>query len=579
MYTDIDELFNQHEEDIAELTTKHEKKPEYIRALLTNTSQYKSTRQPNLRNTIIHDLSVKATDEGHALKLPALQAMADKILIMELSEAEEEHLITQLQDHRDLHHMGLHASNIAAATNARGAITRLQQEIMMLYERTGTRAIAFFTHGHIDDTIMPSYAVSGDTMDFFLECQKLHIAGIDVLYKMIKNWTIHMSYMYFDVDICEAWKVDIEGWDADSIPFTNPLDLCIEPLHRLHDGWCNGSIKWVYMKLNQITALNKDLETRQAAGENLKMPRNRRSDVGGKHCHCGNKDQEEDNADKGEDKDDSADDHANDHGDNHSNEFGDASARDHGNDGSYAGGDQEHYGNGPTSNMLPSSSALILLHLRDQAIDVGFDLLDPALFHPPLFDPTLFNPALFNPTFNASALSGSAPPAFVSMLSSGAAAHVIIEGTASAGNAVAPNSTSAGAASFITYNPACSVPLGNTSNLKRKAAKQGNDAPAKKQRNSKLDGAAKKGKAASGAADSEPPVEKVRKVRIDKGIPRAKPAGGASGAVSCMSTAWGSHNDKTTELAKQKMQERSAAWVAAAAQSNSAALQLPPTAV
>jgi hypothetical protein len=57
---------------------------------------------------------------------------------------------------------------------------------MNLHTRTGTRCVALFTRGNVDDQFIPTYAESGGSFDFFI--QSLKIAGLDVL-RLFEQWS------------------------------------------------------------------------------------------------------------------------------------------------------------------------------------------------------------------------------------------------------------------------------------------------------------------------------------------------------------------------------------------------------
>lgn len=57
---------------------------------------------------------------------------------------------------------------------------------MSLYERTGTRGFAFFSRGHIDDSVMPTFAQAGEAVAFFVEVMK--VPAIDIL-RRFEQWS------------------------------------------------------------------------------------------------------------------------------------------------------------------------------------------------------------------------------------------------------------------------------------------------------------------------------------------------------------------------------------------------------
>ncbi|KAJ6532937.1 hypothetical protein B0H10DRAFT_2449621 [Mycena sp. CBHHK59/15] len=62
----------------------------------------------------------------------------------------------------------------------------MQDEIMGLYERTGTRGFAFFTRGHLNDAVMPTFVQSGDAISFCMEVLKK--PAIEVL-QLFEQWS------------------------------------------------------------------------------------------------------------------------------------------------------------------------------------------------------------------------------------------------------------------------------------------------------------------------------------------------------------------------------------------------------
>lgn len=59
---DVEEHYEDFQAKVTTLSIKHGKKERYIRKLLSNGTQYKKRRALNIRNAIVHDLSLKAKD-------------------------------------------------------------------------------------------------------------------------------------------------------------------------------------------------------------------------------------------------------------------------------------------------------------------------------------------------------------------------------------------------------------------------------------------------------------------------------------------------------------------------------------
>ena len=81
---------------------------------------------------------------------------------------------------------------------------------MTLFERTGTRGVALFTRGNVDDHFMPTYAESGGAFDFFLQATK--IPGLTYVRQF------------------EQWSCLQERGRSPSSPFSCPsLNSCTAP--------------------------------------------------------------------------------------------------------------------------------------------------------------------------------------------------------------------------------------------------------------------------------------------------------------------------------------------------------------
>ncbi|KAJ7079412.1 hypothetical protein B0H15DRAFT_752800, partial [Mycena belliarum] len=182
---DVDEFYAFRAQTMVDLAAKHGRSIDYIRTLLTNSSQYKQTREISLRNAVIHDIAVKAKEgelvlcllltsvltisDGETHHITELHKLADAVLAKGVSPEDEASMIQALRDAREEKRMGIRASNVAAATDTRATAARIQEELTALFERTGTRGFAFVSRGHSDDANMPTFAQSGDALAFCVE--------------------------------------------------------------------------------------------------------------------------------------------------------------------------------------------------------------------------------------------------------------------------------------------------------------------------------------------------------------------------------------------------------------------------
>ncbi|KAJ7321635.1 hypothetical protein DFH08DRAFT_970000 [Mycena albidolilacea] len=314
LYDLVDEFYDVKKKYINNIVKDHHHTEEYALTILSNTTQYKQSREISMRNTIVHDLHKQAQDRGETMSLKDLTAAADEVAHLPRSKEEVARLRGQLQEKRELVRVGLRANNLSAGADSRAIVNRIQDEIMNLHTRTGTRCVALFTRRNVDDQLIPTYAESGGSFDFFI--QSLKIAGLNVLrlfeqwsciqdqarqrdsviemkreitqvfnvalHRMTKNKKLKMSYTNFDTLIKLAWKVKLVGW-PDDIPFVKPSDLgSSNRVRRICSMVRSSQIHWVYLKLDEITELEADIERRHAAGT-LHKVRKPRADKGKKH--------------------------------------------------------------------------------------------------------------------------------------------------------------------------------------------------------------------------------------------------------------------------------------------------------
>ncbi|KAJ7830575.1 hypothetical protein B0H14DRAFT_3464721 [Mycena olivaceomarginata] len=314
LYDLVDKFYDVKKKYIDNIVKDHHHTEEYALSILSNTTQYKQSRDISMRNAIVHDLHKQAQDRGETMSLQDLTAATDKVAHLPRSKEEVARLRGQLQEKRELARVGLRANNLLAGADSQAIVNRIQDEIMNLHTRTGTRCVALFTRGNIDDQFIPTYAESGGSFDFFI--QSLKIAGLDVLrlfeqwsciqdqarqrdsviemkreitkvlnaalHRMTKNKKLKMSYTNFDTLIKLAWKVKLVGW-PDDIPFVKPSDLgSSDRVRRICSMVRSSQIHWVYLKLDEITELEADIERRRVAGT-LHKVRKQRADKGKKH--------------------------------------------------------------------------------------------------------------------------------------------------------------------------------------------------------------------------------------------------------------------------------------------------------
>ncbi|KAJ7445934.1 hypothetical protein FB451DRAFT_1292519 [Mycena latifolia] len=313
---DVDAFFAFRASEVTRISTKHSVKEEMVRKMLCNTTQLKTTRGPNLRNAIIHDLALKTRAAGDTKVLTDLQmGLTDAVDEGELTvdpdlldDAEKKRLLDQLVAYRNTQKRGARATNKAAAMDGMQVAHRVRDMLLDLFERTGIRGIALFTRGNPDDEALPHGVDSDDSLDFFQE--ELGISFLDALRSFerysctldngaqdpngvarvrkqagklirdtlrvaVNNKKVNMSYENYDYTIRQLLKVQLLGWPTD-IAFGRPSQLLATDVRKIRDGLRDGSIRW-----HRMTSKDHAELVKKNAAEPARM-RATRSDKGTK---------------------------------------------------------------------------------------------------------------------------------------------------------------------------------------------------------------------------------------------------------------------------------------------------------
>ncbi|KAJ6477233.1 hypothetical protein DFH09DRAFT_1342205 [Mycena vulgaris] len=278
-------------------------------------SSFKASREPSLYRAVMHHLKAEgniatmrstrnmdaATVKNHkrAAILIELHRLTKEALNEGFTPEEEKEMIAALRAAREHKRVGVQASNIAAATDTRNIANRIQDELVALFERTGTRGFCLMTRGHCDDGVIPTFLHSGESKAFVIEVLKR--APLDVL-RLFEQWSCARSAVRRDnrsslcmqiAQLVEEKLREITGSDTLRIDYVN-MDVAIreawkhvEPLHPLRDGWVSGRISWVAMTPEQVAELADELAARRAANSGVVKKRKQRSDKNGKHTKTG----------------------------------------------------------------------------------------------------------------------------------------------------------------------------------------------------------------------------------------------------------------------------------------------------
>ncbi|KAJ6538064.1 hypothetical protein B0H19DRAFT_1079140 [Mycena capillaripes] len=335
-HTDVDAFYDYKNTLKTTLAKKYNRNPAYINKLLSNGTQYATTRKVSMRNAIMHDLSLKAKDAGEASDLKTLRNNLSPEGYEEIrdsmSDAELKRVTKQLEEHRKLKHRGIRATNKAAAADAMQNANRIGDVLIDSYERAGVRGIALFMRGHPDDPSVPYIVDSDETRSFFqavLGCSVFDVLrklelwsctrdkaikntnsrdGVQKevaellttgLRKIKNNKTLAMAYSNYREEIVHKLGVELAGW-PETIRMRRPSKMSAADARSIRDKLRSGEICWVRLTRAQRDAVAEEIDRLRAEGM-LKQCKER-SDKG---LARGPRDNGDEDEESGSDKSDS----------------------------------------------------------------------------------------------------------------------------------------------------------------------------------------------------------------------------------------------------------------------------------
>ncbi|KAJ7770257.1 hypothetical protein DFH07DRAFT_954079 [Mycena maculata] len=188
---DVELHFKAVNETIQSLAVKHSRKAAYIKKLLTHGKQFKQRHANNIRNVIMHDLSVKAKK---AREDSDLQTMLENLSREEYEEIKEnlmpeerKRIMKQLDDHTRLKRTGIHRTNRALAQDANQTASGVGDVLVDLFDTT--------------DTALPAIQDSDNSHDFFQHA--LGKGFFDILLKF-EQWSCTRDTEAKDLDDAQA---------------------------------------------------------------------------------------------------------------------------------------------------------------------------------------------------------------------------------------------------------------------------------------------------------------------------------------------------------------------------------------
>ncbi|KAJ7766398.1 hypothetical protein DFH07DRAFT_769935 [Mycena maculata] len=345
---DVELHFKAVNETIQSLVVKHGRKAAYIKKLLAHGKQFKQRRANNIRNAIMHDLSMKAK-KGEFLpgEDSDLQTMLENLSREEYEEIKEnltpeerKRIMKQLDDHTRLKRTGIRRTNRALAQDASQTASGVGDVLVDLFERTGVRSCCLFSRSSATDAALPAIQDSDNSRDFFQHAlgkgffdillkfeqwsctrdteakdlddvqsvrKQIVLLILEGLRKIKNKKNVDMDYVNYKVDIMHKFGVELAGWPSD-IPFERPVKLTADQGREICDGLRSGAIRWVVMTKSQREELAEEIE--ELGGVAALKHRKMRSDKGKSRKGKGkanNSDSEDEGGEDGEGGEDDED--------------------------------------------------------------------------------------------------------------------------------------------------------------------------------------------------------------------------------------------------------------------------------
>ncbi|KAJ7756081.1 hypothetical protein DFH07DRAFT_773274 [Mycena maculata] len=334
-------------ETIQRLALKHSRKPVYIKKLLTHGKQFKQRHANNIRNAIMHDLSVKAKEAGDDSDLQSILETLTKEeykkMKQNMSADERKRIMKQLDDYSRLKRTGIRRTNRALAQDASQTASGIGDVLLDLFERTGVRSCCLFSRSSATDAAVPVIQDSDDAREFFQQAlgkdcfdillkfeqwsctrdtetkdrddiqsvrKQIVLLILDGLRKIRNKKSVSMDYVNYRSEIMHKFGVELAGWPSD-IPFGRPVKLTADEGREIRDGLRSGGIRWVVMTKSQRKELAEEMEGE--GGRRRKMRADKGKARKGKGSDSEDEDSDgEDNEDEDggeeEDKDDDEED-------------------------------------------------------------------------------------------------------------------------------------------------------------------------------------------------------------------------------------------------------------------------------
>ncbi|KAG1738700.1 hypothetical protein EDD22DRAFT_787178 [Suillus occidentalis] len=313
----IAQFVQDHGKKLHELALAHHVSDDHVKNLIGLQTHYKKTREPQLRNALVHAKSKevnKGLAHGQKYTMAEVQKMvAEDPNMHNLTREEKKEFIKQLMDHRELQTSGVRASNVAAARDVVSVMDGVSKELHALRDRTGIYATVLMVRGHVNDQIQSTWIATDNASEFWED--RMEVALDDVA-RQFEEWAciqkknifaredlsslqrqvatlilsglrratgkmdITMNYQNYDKSIVLVYGIKLDGWPV-GLPFLAPSHMhTVVEVRVLRDALKTGACQWKKLTRRELEDFREDIKKREEAGEVVGTVRKKRADAG-----------------------------------------------------------------------------------------------------------------------------------------------------------------------------------------------------------------------------------------------------------------------------------------------------------
>ncbi|KAG6887201.1 hypothetical protein C0992_000146, partial [Termitomyces sp. T32_za158] len=274
---DINTFTAQRDKVAQELADKYNLKVEKTRQMLSNALVIKQKRRVNLWNALVSHRGRELNQgcgKGDRVPLAEIQEIVRKEIDEgTYDDVDEDNILEELEDTREIKTQGARSSNKAAALDYQAALSRIREEVRPNQQKTKTVDTMASLRSECVNLISGGLRMC---IIIFQGFRQLNVS----LEKIVGTKNITMSYERYDSEVVERYSVVLRGW-PEGLQFRSPAKITtMEDARVLRDALVSGECVWVKLSRKEKEARAKTRQEKIASGEIPVKKRKKRSDAG-----------------------------------------------------------------------------------------------------------------------------------------------------------------------------------------------------------------------------------------------------------------------------------------------------------